>query len=79
MAEAGLGAGAELVHYGEFTQTGGYEMAQRVLTTTVWPTALFAANNFIAIGALRALRDAGLRVRPLTIYLRRWSLIRFSR
>ncbi len=62
LAEAGLDADVELIYYGEYTQAGGYEMTQQVLTTTPWPTALFAANNFIAIGALRALRDAGLRV-----------------
>ena len=37
-------------------------MAQRALSVTPQPTALFAANNFIAIGAWRALRDAGLRI-----------------
>jgi LacI family transcriptional regulator len=26
------------------------------------PTALFGANNFISIGAMKALRDSGLRV-----------------
>ena len=37
-------------------------MTQQVLALTPRPTALLAANNFIAIGAYRALRDAGLRV-----------------
>jgi LacI family transcriptional regulator len=37
-------------------------MTQCALTLTPRPTALFAANNFIALGALKALRDAGLRV-----------------
>jgi LacI family transcriptional regulator len=37
-------------------------MAQDVLRATPRPTALFAANNFIAFGALRALREAGLHV-----------------
>jgi LacI family transcriptional regulator len=37
-------------------------MAQDVLRRSPHPSAIFAANNFIAIGALRALREAGLRV-----------------
>jgi LacI family transcriptional regulator len=37
-------------------------MAEQVLATSPRPTALLAVNNFIAIGALRALRDAGLYV-----------------
>jgi LacI family transcriptional regulator len=37
-------------------------MTQQVLAHDPLPTALFAANNFIAIGAYRALRDARLRV-----------------
>jgi LacI family transcriptional regulator len=50
----------DLIFYGEFIQASGYEMAQRALLVMPQPTALFAANNFIAIGAWRALRDAGL-------------------
>jgi len=38
-------------------------MAQEVLTATDDPpTAIFAANNFIAFGAVRALRELGLKV-----------------
>ena len=52
----------DLIFYGKFIQASGYEMAQRALSVTPQPTALFATNNFIAIGAWRALRDAGLRI-----------------
>ena len=52
----------DLIFYGKFVQASGYEMAQRALLVTPQPTALFAANNFIAIGAWRALRDAGLHI-----------------
>jgi LacI family transcriptional regulator len=62
LAEAGLDAGAELVYHAQFTQESGYQMAQQALATKPQPTALFAGNNFIAVGAFRALREAGLRV-----------------
>jgi LacI family transcriptional regulator len=62
LSESGLDVDSDLILYGEFTQTSGYEMTQQVLTAGARPTALFAANNFIAIGSLRALRDVGLRV-----------------
>jgi LacI family transcriptional regulator len=62
LAEAGVECVEELIFYGGFVQTSGYQMAQQALLATPRPTALFAANNFIAIGAWRALREAGLRV-----------------
>lgn len=52
---------AEL-NYGGFNQADGYRMAQQVLALSPRPTAIFAANNFIAFGAIRAVREAGLRV-----------------
>lgn len=51
-----------MVIYGTFTRQGGYAMAKEVLALSPRPTALFAANNFIAIGAYRALREAGFNV-----------------
>ncbi len=53
---------AMTVIYGEFTVDSGYAMTQQAVALTPRPTALFAANNFIAIGALKALRALGLRV-----------------
>ena len=40
----------------------GFEFARQSLLTSPRPTAIFATNNFVAIGAMRALKDAGLRV-----------------
>jgi len=51
-----------LILYGSFTVESGYAMAKAVLATRPWPTALFAANNFIAVGALRALNESGIGV-----------------
>ncbi len=62
LAEAGVDVDAAPVCYGEFSLQSGYDMTLQVLARTPRPSALFAGNNFIAIGALRALRDTGLRV-----------------
>jgi LacI family transcriptional regulator len=62
LADGGLDASAAQVYYDQFTQESGYRMAQQALATRPRPTALFATNNFIAIGAFKALREVGLRV-----------------
>jgi len=62
LAEAGLDCDPALILHGRLRQEGGYQMTQQVLALAPRPTALFAANNFIAIGAYRALGAAGLRV-----------------
>jgi LacI family transcriptional regulator len=68
LAEAGIpGSGAgdnvdDLVHWGAFTLASGYQLTQELLAISPRPTAVFAANNFLAIGSYRALRAAGLRV-----------------
>ncbi len=62
LAEAGLDGDPALILHGIFRQEGGHQMTQQALALTPRPTALFAANNFIAIGAYRALQEAGLRV-----------------
>jgi LacI family transcriptional regulator len=54
---------ADRVVNGPFDASGGRQAMQRVLDTPgPPPTAVFAVNDFAAIGAMGALRDAGLRV-----------------
>jgi LacI family transcriptional regulator len=62
LMESGLEVNNAFICYGEFTQASGYEMTRQVLSIAPRPTAIFAGNNFIALGALRALREANLRV-----------------
>ena len=68
LEEAGLELPDAMVHYGSFNygksnQADGHRMALDMLAAPgPRPTAVFCANNFIAFGAIRALREAGLRV-----------------
>jgi LacI family transcriptional regulator len=62
LQDAGLEPDDDKVIWGEFTQESGRKMTKQVLAAIPRPTAIFAANNFIAIGALRAIREAGLQV-----------------
>ncbi len=47
---------------GDFTEASGYEGAMTLLQRQLRPTAVFAANDYMAIGLVSALRDSGLRV-----------------
>ena len=58
--DRGLALDPSLVVEGDFTEMGGYMGAQRLLPHS--PDAIFVASDSMAIGALRALRDAGRRV-----------------
>jgi len=62
MQDADIETGTDNVYWGNFTESSGYQQTKQALSASQPPTALFAANNFIAIGALRALHDANVRV-----------------
>lgn len=50
------------VTVGDFTESSGYRAVQNALADGVVFTAVFALNDLMAIGAIAALRDAGLDV-----------------
>lgn len=60
LQECGLRLDPELVGEGDFSEQGGYLVMRRLLPAR--PDAVFAASDLMAVGALRALREAGLRV-----------------
>lgn len=62
LRELGLPSSPELEAHGRFTESSGDEAARVLVARTPRPTALFAANDCMAIGALSALRELGLRV-----------------
>ena len=62
MAEAGISQNKDNEFYGEFNQDSGFEMTHRALQKNNKITAIFAANNFITFGAIKALQEMHLRV-----------------
>jgi LacI family transcriptional regulator len=59
---AGLWRSALVEAEGAFTEASGYRGAELLLAESPRPTAIIAANDSMAVGALGAARDAGLRV-----------------
>lgn len=62
MAQFGLVADPELVVDGDFSQNSGFNAAKQLLALANPPTAIFAANDLSAFGAIAAIRESGLRV-----------------
>lgn len=53
---------ANLVAFGNFLQQSGYRAALKLLDLAEPPTAIFAANDFSAMGVIDAARERGLRI-----------------
>ena len=62
LEEHGLSFDANLVVDCPWTQRGGYDAIHHLLQRRPLPTAVFAANDLMAIGAMLGIQDAGLRV-----------------
>jgi DNA-binding LacI/PurR family transcriptional regulator len=58
----GIEAGTYPTTQGAFSCRHGYTAMQQLLTGGAQPTAVFAANDLMAMGAMRAIAEAGLRV-----------------
>ncbi|MGB3681475.1 MAG: LacI family DNA-binding transcriptional regulator [Rubrobacteraceae bacterium] len=52
----------ECVKVGDFRRKSGFEAMRELLNLKEPPTVVFAANNLMALGALQALKRAGVRV-----------------
>lgn len=60
--QAGLSFDSALMVYGDYTRHGGQVATQKLLALPDPPTAIFAFNDRMAMGAIHALHAAGLRV-----------------
>ena len=62
LRDAGIAPEEVLERDGNFTEAAGYSAVMELLAMPKRPTAIFAANDAMAIGALSALRESGVRV-----------------
>ena len=62
LREAGVAFERALVRRADYREEGGYKAARTLLELDRRPDALFVTNNLMTVGALRAIRDAGLRI-----------------
>jgi LacI family transcriptional regulator len=62
LVNAGIPFDESLVVAGNFLQPGGFAATNQLLNLAKPPTAIFAANDLTAFGALEAIKECGLRV-----------------
>ncbi len=62
LIEAGVTIDEELIRFARYSREDGYKVTKDLLSLDNPPTAIFGGNNFIAVGAMMAIRDSGLNV-----------------
>jgi LacI family transcriptional regulator len=62
LAAHGLPLDGQLIRSNDFTVAGGSQSMRELLALPTRPTAVFAANDLMAMGAMNAIRAAGLRI-----------------
>ena len=62
LIEEGVPPDPELIFFGHYKASWSYQVTLQLMSRPSYPDAIFAANNFIALGVLDALQAMGLRV-----------------
>jgi LacI family transcriptional regulator len=62
LSERGHTVDESLIVEGDFTEASGYYAMQQLLANDRRPDAVFSASDVMAIGGMRATREAGLRI-----------------
>lgn len=62
MNQFGLEVREEWMEYGDYLEDSGYYAMKNILEAPEHPEAIFAASDTMAFGALRAIKEAGLKV-----------------
>lgn len=62
MSDSGLGIKEELIFWKNYSESTGYDAGKHFLSLGERPTAVCAANDMLAMGALRAFEENGIKV-----------------
>ena len=62
LSDLGLQIAEELILYGDYSLESGFHLANELLDTAKPPTAIICGNDYVAAGAIKAIRSRGLRV-----------------
>jgi LacI family transcriptional regulator len=62
LTEAGIPVDPDLIQRGEYRSASGEALTHGLLDRGLAPTAIFAANNVLAMGVVDALEERGLRI-----------------
>ena len=52
----------DLVYFGDFRLESGYEITKEILKKKKRPTAIYACNNMMALGCVKAIVEEGLKI-----------------
>lgn len=62
LEEAHVPIDDSLIRFATYSEEGGYRETKLLLLREDRPSAIFGGNNFIALGAMTAIRELGLRI-----------------
>lgn len=62
LLESGIQINQDYIAYGDFTEKSGYTGMKKILMSESKPTAVFACNDTMAIGAYKAIVELGLSI-----------------
>lgn len=62
MNELGITVKEDWIQYGDYFEESGYRAMKSILAAQPYPKGVFAASDMMALGALKAIKQAGLNV-----------------